>query len=97
MSESSGGAPIKTTFDIVKTLMLSKPGTHPNLQIVVEDWGTRIPKIRRFDLRFWGEEGEPGYAIRFERTQLKEIIVLFQQALVGSSPGYRKPWWKFWA
>lgn len=91
------GDEIKIEFDIIKTMMLCKEGTHPNLQIVVENWGKKIPKQRKFDLRFWGEEGEPGYAIRFSREQLENIGALIDQALaVPHSRVERRPWWKFW-
>lgn len=91
------GDNVKIEFDIVKALMLWPEGRHPNLQIVVENWGKKIPKQRKFDLRFWGEEGEPGYAIRFDRPGLEEIHRLIGEALkVPHSRVHRPAWWKFW-
>lgn len=91
------GDEIKIEFDIIKTMMLRREGSHPNLQIVVENWGKKIPKQRKFDLRFWGEEGEPGYAIRFDRRQLEGIRMLLEEALaVPHSKVTPRAWWKFW-
>jgi hypothetical protein len=94
---SSNGEPVKIEFDIVETMLLNKKGTHPNVQVVVENWGKKIPKARMFDLRFWGEEGEPGYAIRFNRDTMERFALMICSALQRPhTPVPKRPWWNFW-